>query len=178
MGMTELQEGITSIWDLPSDHLLSRTGLDGNPSADQAGLIDVSTLAAHDFDVDVRTAFLPPAEPIARLSGAYGVWERAWEASRDVGRDDEGKLARRWRAHIEDMTVVRDIGSLNTIPLMRRAHVVLTFLLHRYIHSLSVRDSPCRVPDAIAVPLLAVSRKLDLPPVLTYAECVRFRAFI
>lgn len=37
--------------------------------------IDTSTLAAHDFDVDVRSGFLPPEPPVARLPGSWETWE-------------------------------------------------------------------------------------------------------
>jgi hypothetical protein len=37
--------------------------------------IDTSTLAAHDFDVDARTGFMPPQAPLARLPDTWVVWE-------------------------------------------------------------------------------------------------------
>ncbi len=38
---------------------------------------DTTTLAAHDFDVDTRTGFLPPQAPLSRLPSAWGKWEVA-----------------------------------------------------------------------------------------------------
>lgn len=61
---------------LPSNHFLSQVRPDiiiGPP----AGLVDTSTLAAHDFDVDNRTGFMPPQPPLSRLSAQWDSWEEA-----------------------------------------------------------------------------------------------------
>ena len=39
------------------------------------GRPDTTTLAAHDFDVDTRTGFMPPQPPISRLPQFWGQWE-------------------------------------------------------------------------------------------------------
>jgi hypothetical protein len=52
-----------------NDHALASTG----PS------FDTSTLAAHDFDVDARTGFMPPQPPLARLPDMWTEWENALE---------------------------------------------------------------------------------------------------
>ena len=39
------------------------------------GLTDTTTLAAHDFDIDNRTGFLPPQPPLARLPSEWETWE-------------------------------------------------------------------------------------------------------
>ena len=68
---------------------------------------DTSTLAAADFDVDVRTGFLPPEPPVNRLPPQYDAWEDLLVEAKIVklalGRDamihdpiTEGKH-RRWR---------------------------------------------------------------------------------
>lgn len=65
---------------------------------------------------------------------------------------------------LPDTTVLVDL------PLLRRAHVLLSFLGHAHIHS----DFPTlsTVPAPIAVPWIQVSDRLGLPPVLTYADTV------
>jgi len=39
------------------------------------GLTDTTTLAAHDFDVDNRTGFMPPDPPLTRLPSEWETWE-------------------------------------------------------------------------------------------------------
>lgn len=59
---------------------------------------------------------------------------------------------------------------LSTLPLLRRAHVLLSFLGHMYIHS----DYPSvtSIPSAISIPWVEVSDQLGIPPILTYADTV------
>jgi len=54
-------------------HFLSlpRPSVTGPPS----GVVDTTTLAAHDFDVDTRTGFMPPQQPIQRLPIQWHLWE-------------------------------------------------------------------------------------------------------
>ena len=56
---------------------------------------------------------------------------------------------------------------------LRRAHVALTYLVHFYVHS-GEHDvtSPILIPCAVSLPLVAVSRELGIPPILTYADTV------
>ena len=44
-----------------------------------AGAPDTSTLAAHDFDVDNRTGFMPPQPPLTRLPSQWEAWESVLE---------------------------------------------------------------------------------------------------
>lgn len=61
---------------------------------------------------------------------------------------------------------------------MRRAHLVLTFLLHFYAHtSLSISTpltTPLPIPASISVPLLGITTSLGLPPVVTYSDTVLY----
>lgn len=63
----------------------------------------------------------------------------------------------------------------NDVQLLRRAHHVLAYLVHFYVHS-SPPDplSPhtILVPKALALPLVRVSKRLDIAPVLTFADTV------
>lgn len=45
------------------------------------GLTDTTTLAAHDFDVDNRTGFMPPQPPLARLPGEWETWEAVLDSA-------------------------------------------------------------------------------------------------
>ena len=52
--------------------------------AAHAPLLDTSTLAAHDFDVDVRSGFMPPEPPVARLPAEWDAWEDVLQAAIDA----------------------------------------------------------------------------------------------
>jgi len=56
---------------------------------------------------------------------------------------------------------------------LRRAHVALAYIVHFYVHS-GEHDatSPILIPSAVSLPLVAVSRELGMPPILTYADTV------
>lgn len=59
---------------LSADHFLSlpRPDINIGPSP---GVVDTTTLAAHDFDVDTRTGFMPPQVPLRRLVSKWELWE-------------------------------------------------------------------------------------------------------
>ena len=67
---------------------------------------------------------------------------------------------------------VRKLG--DKVRVLRRAHYVLTCLLHFYVHSLPTNQTNGQVliPKPLAVPLVDVSHKIKLPPVLTFADIV------
>jgi hypothetical protein len=182
----------------------------------RAHMPDVSTLAAADFDVDVRSGFLPPEAPVSRLGG---IEEELWETALDKARslplriggggvqitEIERHSAREWRRSIRQMLVLHPSPEIQSdIRYARRAHLVLSFLAHLYIHSqptastattsnlsswlsgwsfqqsqddIDKRDEMAGkygsiIPASIAVPWVALSIQLDIPPVLTYATTV------
>lgn len=59
---------------IPPDHFLALSRLDGLLGSQEGGY-DTSTLAAHDFDVDNRTGFMPPQAPPSRLPADWESWE-------------------------------------------------------------------------------------------------------
>lgn len=68
-----------------------------------------------------------------------------------------------------DTTVLHE-----NIRYLQKAHMVLTFLLHFYVHSIPPSDenSPVHIPRAISVPLVEVSQLLGTAPVMTFADTV------
>ena len=108
---------------LPPNHFLSQPRPDPLSSARQSssssitvvrhpGAVDTSTLAAHDFDVDTRTGFMPPQPPLARLPPLWEPWEELLEdAVRKMLRHAENsdltesdkEVARSWRKDVEDV---------------------------------------------------------------------------
>ncbi|KAF8625234.1 hypothetical protein AX17_006900 [Amanita inopinata Kibby_2008] len=150
------------------------------------GVPDTTTLAAHDFDVDNRTGFMPPQPPASRLPKT---WE-AWETVLDDAIADRLKLgdtpglsiseshkSAMWRHRVRNMPVLL-IGELRKSEIMlRRAHLVLAWILHFYVHTLPL-DVPITIPAPLTIPLLRVSAQLQLPPVLTYSDDVLYNWYL
>jgi indoleamine 2,3-dioxygenase len=158
-------------FSLPANHFLSRSApslVSRDGQVEQRGdrRPDTSTLASADYDVDVRSGFLPPEEPLRRLPKEFDDWENSLVAAREALA--AGTL-QRWALDISTMDVLPTVG-LYSMPLLRRAHLVLSFLAHFYIHSSHPAKST--VPAPIAVPWAQVSERLDMPPILTYSTTV------
>jgi indoleamine 2,3-dioxygenase len=87
---------------LPPNHFLALPRATFPDFRDQT--YDTATVAAADYDVDVRTGFMPPRPPVARLDGDFEVWERTLDealgkvklAAGEV-RSEEAAYAERWR---------------------------------------------------------------------------------
>ncbi|CDO71808.1 hypothetical protein BN946_scf184939.g32 [Trametes cinnabarina] len=148
-----------------------------------AGTPDTSTLAAHDFDVDTRTGFMPPHPPLTRLPSAWEPWEAALDDAIDSklqhadkpGLSDAEKAeSERWRKSVEELPILPITELKSSEILLRRTHHVLSWVMHFYIHTvpMSVRD--IHIPPPITLPLLQVSAQLQLPPVCTYSDDVLY----
>jgi indoleamine 2,3-dioxygenase len=77
--------------NLPVDHFLALPRPDvaiGHP----LGVVDTTTLAAHDFDVDMRTGFMPPQPPLSRLPIQWESWELILEEAIHRKMQPGGKL--------------------------------------------------------------------------------------
>lgn len=111
MSLPELQpEGFTHI--LPPEHFLSlpRPESDVGPPS---GTVDTTTLAAHDFDVDTRTGFMPPQPPLTRLPPEWEAWEVVLDDAvasrlqlgdkRDLSEVDQA-ISDRWRARVREVS--------------------------------------------------------------------------
>ena len=78
------------------------------------GTPDTSTLAAHDFDVDTRTGFMPPEPPLTRLPSAWEPWEAVLEdaiqnklqlAERPDLSDEERAKSEQWRDRVREVSL-------------------------------------------------------------------------
>ncbi|KAF8830002.1 hypothetical protein HHX47_DHR2000028 [Lentinula edodes] len=190
---TSSMNSTNTLFPLPSTHFLSQPRPSGiaSPSSSSSVVVDTTTLAAHDFDVDPRTGFMPPHPPIARLGGVggengkygkYGMYE-PWEGildeacagafrlGRDIGTETGGK-EERWRGRVREVGYV--IPFTYSEPHLRRAHHVLAWILHFYIHTHESGSGEIRIPPPITLPLLRVSREMHLPPLLTYSDDVLY----
>ncbi|KAG2347840.1 Indoleamine 2,3-dioxygenase [Suillus weaverae] len=166
---------------LPPDHFLLQPRQDSLLGV-QEGHVDTSTLAAHDFDVDTRTGFMPPDPPLSRLPVQWELWETALDAAMHAKLQlavkldltaEEKKSSESWREHVRQLPVVPTSELTHSELLLRRAHHVLTFIMHFYIYTLPLSSS-VRIPEPISVPLVAISSHLQLPPVVTYSDNVLY----
>ena len=187
---------------LPANHFLALPRPDvlvGPP----AGVVDTTTLAAHDFDVDTRTGFMPPSPPLARLPSQWEPWEELLDDAQSyrlqLGQkinitDEEKARSESWRARVAQVRLVahaypffllnnvitnRQLPTLATADLcqsellLRRSHHVLAWTMHFYIHSLPP-EAEIRIPASITLPLLQICVQLQLPPVITYSDDVLY----
>ncbi|TFY74726.1 hypothetical protein EWM64_g9286 [Hericium alpestre] len=130
---------------------------------------DISQIFEHGF-LFVGDAPLP-----ILLPSNYTAWEDALTRAKalPVKLNDSSRAAEAWRQSVREMPVLSISLLKNDLRLLNLARGVLTFLQHFYIHSLPDARKPPHavIPASLAVPLLAVSRAVDLPPVMTFADC-------
>jgi indoleamine 2,3-dioxygenase len=125
----------------------------------------LTALAAHhtvleEFDVGLK-GFLPSDLPLTILPDPYYT---PWESV--INQLSELIQSREIRDEVEQLPVL-SVDHLTTIAEWRRAYLILAFLAHGYVWG---GDTPSEIlPPPVSVPLLQVSRHLDLPPVATYA---------
>ncbi|KIM40736.1 hypothetical protein M413DRAFT_446127 [Hebeloma cylindrosporum] len=166
---------------LDSNHFLSlpRPGIFIGPPE---GVPDTTTLAAHDFDVDTRTGFMPPQIPLIRLNSEWEPWEvtledaisRKLQLGDRVDLEESEKLkSETWRERVRALPILSIDNLKNRETDLRRAHQVLGWIMHFYVHSLPPAE-PIRIPPPITLPLLQISAQLQLPPVLTYSDDVLY----
>ncbi|TQS33751.1 hypothetical protein Golomagni_05893, partial [Golovinomyces magnicellulatus] len=114
-----------------------------------------------DYGLSEKNGFLPDTLPLSRLPDPY---YNKWEAI--VANLQALILSKRLRGVVDRLPVLSTIG-LEHESEWQRAYSILCFISHGYIWG---GDSPSdRLPPPISVPLLAISRHLELPPVATYA---------
>ncbi|ELU45416.1 tryptophan 2,3-dioxygenase [Rhizoctonia solani AG-1 IA] len=139
-----------------------------------------------DYDVDMESGFLPKEPPLTRLPAAFDLWEDALDAVNrpngvlSLGEDmseealSKRESSRKWRENIASAPVLSTAPLKEDVRLLRRAHHVLAFLVHFYVHSTPPAQpaAPMLVPKSLAIPLVEVSRVLGIAPVLTFADTV------
>ncbi|KAG8986242.1 hypothetical protein FRB90_004130 [Tulasnella sp. 427] len=149
--------------------------------------VDTSTTSAADFDVDAKTGFMPTRSPIVALPGT--VWERVLSAATMDGEgltlgeyvttQAQAEKNAQWRKRVDEMPVLSIAPIRDSEVHLRRAHHVLTFILHFYIHSQLPLTGPSplpphRIPPCLSIPLVELSKELVMPPILTYADNVLY----
>ncbi|KAF5326962.1 hypothetical protein D9619_004337 [Psilocybe cf. subviscida] len=133
------------------------------------------------YNIDRHTGFMAP-RPRTRLPGPWDLWEDtldiARQANLQVGdkiglKPAEEAASRAWRDTARQMQVLATKELESSETLLRHAHVVLAHILHFYVHTLPP-SSPVSIPSSISVPLLYISQRLGVPPVITYADNVLY----
>ncbi|KAJ3992165.1 Indoleamine 2,3-dioxygenase [Lentinula boryana] len=160
-----------------------------SPATTPTPIVDTTTLAAHDFDVDPRTGFMPPHPPLTHLPPSlegvpYAEWEGTLKEACETGLevvDKKGGVGREverrsevWREGVRKLPILSITPLLKSEIMLRRGHHVLAWILHFYIHTYPLTDPSILIPPPLTLPLLEISRELHLPPVLTYSDDVLY----
>lgn len=162
--------------------------------------IKSSIQGAYAFDVHESSGFMPPEPPIAYLPQQWIRWELALESAIN-GRlqlgekvnltHAESSVSKDWRQSICEvrftlfihvgqcilnrwqMPTLSVVGLEVSPALLRRAHLVLAYVLHFFVQSIPLEE-PILIPTSISLPILKLSQILDLPPVLTFSDTVLY----
>ncbi|KAK0223556.1 Indoleamine 2,3-dioxygenase [Armillaria fumosa] len=143
--------------------------------------MDTALIHLEDFDISPDTGFLG-SQPHVHLTGEWKVWEDLLEDAMKRGlvlgenaAYSEPRLmeSARWRARVCEAPLLSAAVLDNSVPVLRRAHHVLSFILHFYVHTLPP-ETAIYIPPSLAIPLAHVSDVLDLPPVITYSDLVLY----
>ena len=114
------------------------------------------------YDVSADRGFLPRQDPRQYLSYPFRYWE-------GFAQEMPALLAsNKFGAYLHTMPIV-DAHNLPDSELAL-AHMRLTFVLHGYIRECQLNNVEfIRVPECLGMPLVAIAKRLGLPPVLSYA---------
>ncbi|KAL1668527.1 Indoleamine 2,3-dioxygenase [Schizophyllum commune] len=126
-----------------------------------------------------------PRRPLPKLRGEFEVWEAALRRAAETivlgSHESEEAVQKRasasaWRKVIEQLPVL-DVDELTRdLRHLQRAHYVLAYLIHFYVHSIPIGEfepgAPIYIPRPLAAPMTAVARHLRMAPVLTYADTI------
>ncbi len=105
--------------------------------------------------------FLPAYEPLRRLPPGFEAWE---EMAKDVSARYLVGRARRDLAALPEL----DPAPLADGPEVERAMLLLTFFAGAYVHA--TEPPAASLPPPLACPLVALSRRLGRPPILSHAS--------
>ena len=95
---------------LPTAHFLNQPRPDFDVGRVD-GFVDTTTLAAHDFDVDTRSGFMPPDPPISRLPVDWEPWEKILDQAMSAKlqlavkpglNEDEISTSASWRENVRN----------------------------------------------------------------------------
>ncbi|KAF8844434.1 Indoleamine 2,3-dioxygenase, partial [Paxillus ammoniavirescens] len=163
-----------ALWVLQSLQASRRVSLVAHPTP---------TPANFDVNLQTNTGFFP-SKPLPKLQGPFSSWEHALAQAQGMlklGEDlfgDASESGRaegeQWRQRIRSLPILTTEDLHQDPQLLRRAHKVLAFLVHFYVHSIppDTTTGPIVVPRSLVAPLMSVSHTLRMAPVLTFADTV------
>jgi indoleamine 2,3-dioxygenase len=128
--------------------------------------VDYVTNIMSRYSVDPDTGFLPKRDPLQRLPYArYHIWE-------DLADDLPKLLGVRMGQARGPLKALPPLSTdkLVTDQELHRAHFLLSMFAHAYVWGGA--ESIDVIPEGIAKPLIDVSKRLDLPPVLLHTDLV------
>ncbi|KAG0669688.1 hypothetical protein C6P45_003431 [Maudiozyma exigua] len=122
--------------------------------------IDVS-----EFDIDENKGFLSPELPLQKLPNEYySNWETV------ATNIPQLLLTSQMKRTVDERFPLLKIDQLQTLPELKRAYVLLTFITNAYVWCTNPPNEV--IPDNLAEPLLQVCEELELPPTATYSSVV------
>lgn len=113
------------------------------------------------LDVSRERGFLPDPDPIRSLPAAF-------EPIEEIAHELPKLLVSRRLHRTIEMLPELDLQTLTTLPELRRAMQILSYLGHAWVWG--DRTPHDRIPAILAVPWCAVASRLGRPPVLSYAS--------
>ena len=117
-----------------------------------------------DYAVSRENGFLPTEAPLVRLPDSY---YEPWEY---IMKNLQGFILSKRLCETVDKMPILSTERLAGDAQWQRAYSVLAFITHAYIWGSDVPSE--RVPPCVTVPFLKICKKLQLPPVATYAGLV------
>lgn len=114
-----------------------------------------------DYDISVERGFLPLEDPLRALPDLFLPWE---DAARDLPKM---LMTGSVRAHLATIPML-EVDDLTDPRKLDRAMLILSYLGSAWVWG--ERELSNTLPSNIAVPWVRVARRLNRPPVLSYAS--------
>ncbi|KAG8512497.1 Indoleamine 2,3-dioxygenase 1 [Galemys pyrenaicus] len=117
-----------------------------------------------EFHIDEEVGFALP-NPLEELSCPYDAWINIAKNLPELIETNQ------LRAEVEKLPEM-DIKGLQGHKSQRLAHLALSYITMAYVWNKGDGDVRKVLPRNIAVPYCTLSKKLGMPPILIYADCV------
>ncbi len=102
-----------------------------------------------------------PKSPLMTLGGKYRIWE---QIATNLPTTNKNKSTRKF---IDEMPLL-EVSDLS-LEQCQLAYTTLTLMTHSYLWCLGSQNRSSTIPKQLAVPLVAVSNRLGIAPILTHA---------